>query len=118
MRQRLISAAVLVPVVVVLFVFGDAWLTFGIALLAGVAAYEVSRLVTAAGLRSDAWLASAVAVIAVFGAGFSGGDLFFPGRYPDTGAVLALLAIVVIAAAVMALRWDPSRGFLAWSGNV
>ena len=57
MRQRLISAAVLVPVVVVLFMFGDPWITLGIALLAGVAAYEASRLVTAAGLRADAWFA-------------------------------------------------------------
>ena len=37
MRQRLIGAAVLVPVVVILFVAGPPWLTLGIALLAAAA---------------------------------------------------------------------------------
>ncbi len=40
MVQRLISGAVLVPVVVVLFVLGPPWLTLGLALLAALAAYE------------------------------------------------------------------------------
>ena len=47
MRQRLISAAVLVPVVVILFVLGPPWLTLGIALLAALAAYETAQLVRA-----------------------------------------------------------------------
>ena len=38
MRERLISAAILVPVVVIVFLLGDPWLTLGIAALAGVGA--------------------------------------------------------------------------------
>jgi len=118
MRQRLISAAVLVPVVVILFVLGDPWLTLGIALLAAVAAYEASRLVTWAGLRADAWFACAATILAVFGIRVSrGGDFFYGG--PNVDDVLVYIALVVIVAGLIALRHhEPRTGFLAWTGNI
>ena len=54
MRERLISAAVLVPVVVVVFLLGQPWLTLGLALLAGLAALEVARLLVGRGLPGRA----------------------------------------------------------------
>ena len=119
MRQRLISAAVLVPVVVVLFMLGDPWLTFGVAAAAGAAAYETSRLVTAAGLRSDAWFAGVAAVVAVVGARMSSDDFFFPGAYPAAVNVLEFVALVILAAGLIGLRHSqPRTGFLSWAGNI
>ena len=43
MRQRAISAAVLVPVVAIPFLLGNPWLTIGIAVLAGLPARRPPR---------------------------------------------------------------------------
>jgi phosphatidate cytidylyltransferase len=119
MRQRLISAAVLVPVVVIVFVLGDPWLTLGLALLAGLAGYEASRLVAAAGLHASPWFAVPAAVAAVIGVRLHGGDMFFPDSLPDTEVVLGFIALVVIVGAVAGMRdRDPRSGFLSWAGNV
>ena len=118
MRTRLLSAAVLVPVVVVLFVLGDFPLTLGITVLAALAAYEVSRLVTAAGLKSDPWFAVGATVIAVLGIRLSHLDVFFCCE-PYYGDILGWMAAVLIVAAVLGMRHaDPSVGFRSWMGNV
>jgi len=118
MRQRLISAAVLVPVVVILFVLGDPWLTLGIAVVAGLAAYEASRLVTAAGLRANVWFAVPATIVAVFGIRLSHWDSFWGGQ-PYYGDLLVYIALVVCVAAVIALRYgEPRTGFVAWAGNI
>lgn len=116
MRQRLISAAVLVPVVVITFMFGDPWLSVGIALVAALAAYEVSRLVTAAGLRSDEWFAFGATAVAVFGIRVSHAGFFAEPYLQD---VLIFLAVAIMAAGLIALRYhEPRTGFLAWAGNI
>jgi phosphatidate cytidylyltransferase len=115
----LLSAAGLVPLVVLVFVFGDPWLTLGIAFLAAAAAYEATRLVTAAGLRAEAWFAAPAAVIAVLGARIQTSDVFFPGNYPDGIALLMFFAAVVLLAGLLGMReQEPGTGFLAWTGNV
>ena len=124
MRQRLISAAVLVPVVVIVFVLGDPWLSLGIAALAGIAAWEAARLIRAAGLHADTPFVIAAAVLQVLGTRFL---LDFPDDFPAyapprsviaVAAITALMAIVVIAG-VLALRHRDTRaGFLSWAGNV
>ncbi len=127
MRQRLISAAVLVPVVVIVFLLGDPWLTFGIAVLAGVAAFETARLMRGAGLGSDTPFVVVVAVALVlatrfllnYSSGFGAVDSGEPSRsLVGAGAVTALLAIVVVAG-LLALRHDDTgAGFRSWAGNV
>jgi len=113
MRQRLISAAVLVPVVVIVFLLGDPWLTLGIALLGGAAAYEASRLVTAAGLRADGWFAAAATIVAVFGIRLSHAGYFFGEPYVND--VLIYIALVVLLAGVTALRYhEPRHGLLCF----
>ncbi|MEP7158430.1 MAG: hypothetical protein ABI797_03310, partial [Chloroflexota bacterium] len=101
MSQRLISAAVLVPVVVIVFVLGDPWLTFAIAALAVAAAYEASSLVTAAGLPSNRWFAMVAAVVAVVGIRIGRGDMFFPAPFAAAFDVLTFVALTVIIAAVL-----------------
>jgi phosphatidate cytidylyltransferase len=116
MRQRLISAAVLVPVVVILFVLGDPWLTLGIAVIGGLAAYEAGRLVTDAGLRSSPWFAGVATFVAVFGIRLSHAGYFF--GEPYVRDVLMFIALVVIAPALAALRdHEPRTGFVTWAGN-
>lgn len=117
MRQRLISAAVLVPVVVIVFAFGDPWLSLGIALVAGLAAYEVSRLVTAAGLRADAWLACGATFVAVFGTRVL--DEGYDFGQPYVQDVLIFIGLSVMTAGLISLRHqDPRNGSLAWVGNI
>ena len=53
-QQRLISAAVLVPVVVVVFLLGQPWLTLGIAVVAGLAALRGLPAAARGGLRRRA----------------------------------------------------------------
>ena len=119
MRQRLTSAAVLVPVVVILFVLGDPWLTLGIAALAGAAAFEASRLVSGAGLRASGLFAGVSAIVAVVGIRLFRGDFFWPEPLAATVDILTFIGLVVSVAGVMALRHsDPRSGFLAWTGNI
>ena len=120
MRQRLISAAVLVPVVVVVFLLGEPWLWVGIAALAGLAANEAARLVSAAGLPAQAPFAVVSALVAtVFLRGHLGAYFFDPPYYVLIGEALAFVALVIIFAGVIATRQrDPKVGFLAWAGNV
>jgi phosphatidate cytidylyltransferase len=127
MRQRLISAAVLVPVVVIVFLAGDPWLTLGIAVLAGLAAYETSRLVRGAGLDSDVAFAIVIAAAAVLATryllniadGFGAFERVQPPHHLVGAEMLTIVAVVVIAAGALALRRrEPRTGFLSWAGNV
>ncbi|MGI8929619.1 MAG: phosphatidate cytidylyltransferase [Candidatus Limnocylindrales bacterium] len=116
MRQRLISAAALVPVVVILLVLGPPWLTIGIALLAALAAYETTQLLRAAGLPSSTWLPVIWAPLAVLGFAWFVG----PGAITLGWALVAPgIAVLVVLAAILAFsNRDPTEGFRAWIGSV
>src|SRR3954447_12251366 len=123
MRQRLIGAAVLVPVVVIVFLLGDPWLSLGIALLAGVGAYESARLIRAAGLGADTAFVVPVAVLLVLATRFLFNYQCFGCGEPTplvTGAlVMTVLFAVVLVAGLLALRHQDTRvGFLSWAGNI
>jgi len=115
MRQRLISAAVLVPVVIIVFLLGDPWLSLGVAILAAIGAHEAARLLRAADLPADEWLAVLAAPIAVLGLRYGGTyayDLVGP-------LATGFVALVIIVAAIAAFRLtDPARGFRAWLGTI
>jgi len=115
MRQRLISAAVLVPVVVIVFLLGDPWLTLGVAILAGIGAFEAARLLRLTDLPADAWLAMLAAPIAVIGLRY-GADL----SPQQVGSLVAgFMALVIIVAAIAAFRVsDPGTGFRVWAGTI
>lgn len=127
MQQRLIGAAVLVPVFVIVFLLGDPWLTFGIAALAGLAALETSRLVRSAGLLAD----TAFAVIVAVGSTllirwslpshgcFAACEAMGPSRGDVAAIAFAIVALVVVVSGVVALRHsEPRDGFRSWVGNV
>ncbi len=116
MRQRLISAAVLVPVVVIIFLLGAPWLTIGIALLAAMAAYETTQLVKRAGVPASTWMPVIVAPMAVIGFAWVAG----PERLPTAWTIVAPgVGIVIVVAAILAFRQrDPADGFKSWVGTI
>ncbi len=106
MQQRLISAAVLVPVVLVVFLLGQPWLTLGIAALAAAGGWEAARLLRSAGLPAEAAIMVGAPPVAVLGLGLL--DL------PE-GVALAFVAAVIVLAGMAAFRLPEVRdGFLAW----
>lgn len=116
MRERLISAAVLVPVVVIVFLAGDPLLSIGIAVLAAAAAYETARLLRQAGFAAEWWFAAAAAAIAVLGFRSQFGGFGFVGE--SVAIVLTFLTAVVIGSALVSLAKSPDRGVGSWLGTV
>ncbi|MEX2547295.1 MAG: phosphatidate cytidylyltransferase [Chloroflexota bacterium] len=116
MLQRVISAAVLVPVVVVLFVLGPPWLTLGIALLAGLAAYETTQLVRAAGLPASPWLPVVWTPLAVLGVAWFVGPGLPLFAWFLVGPLFA--ALIILAAAAGFRSRDPAVGFRVWIGTM
>src|SRR3954465_7250555 len=116
MQQRLISAAVLVPVVVIVFLLGAPWLTFGVAVLAALAAYETALLMRKAGFNSSLVLPVIAAPTAVIGFAWVVG----PERIPTLWTIVAPGApLVVLLSAFLAFReQDPANGFSAWIGTI
>jgi phosphatidate cytidylyltransferase len=115
MRQRLISAAVLVPVVVIVFLVGEPLLSLGVLILAALAARETADLINRAGLPASKGLAVAgtLAVVVVLSLSVA----------PSTAPVWPPIAVgfvllVLIAAAIFALRaQEPLHGFKNWAGT-
>ena len=108
MRQRAISAAVLVPVVAIPFVLGNPWLTFGIAALALLGGAEAASLIRRAGLPADPGIPILLAPLAVLGTFFAAGR--------DAAAAGAVL-IVAVAAVASFRKIDLRSAFLGWVGG-
>jgi phosphatidate cytidylyltransferase len=109
MRERAISAVVIAAVVVVFFLLGQPWLTFGIAALALLAAVEVFRLLPPAGFPVQLLPGVAFPPIAALGLGWSELAARFIAVY--VAAVLVVLAIDAFR------RPEVRDGFLAWIGG-
>src|SRR5512141_587948 len=115
MRQRLISAAVLVPVVVILFVLGDIWLPIGIAVLSAFVAAEAAQLLRRAGLPASRWLAviwTPLAVVAMAESAEPSFELQFSLVGPGIAVLLLAAAVVAVA------QLDPAVGLRVWIGTV
>jgi phosphatidate cytidylyltransferase len=109
MRQRAISAALLVPVVAIPFLLGNPWLTLGVAVLAGLAGVEAASLVRRAGLPADPGIPILLAPLAVLGTLLD----------RTAAAEVGFAALVVGIAAVVAFRKsDLHEAFLSWAGGV
>lgn len=110
MRERVLSAFILVPVVAGVFLAGMPWLGLGIALLAALAGIELVRLVRAAGLDAPGWAGTVVPPLVVLAVAF----------LPQVAiAPFLLLAAGTIAGALAAFRHpDPRDGWLAFAGGI
>lgn len=110
MRERAISAVVIAAVVVVVFLAGQPWLTFGVAVLAGLAAAEVFRLLPPAGFPVQLLPGVVFPPVAVLAVGF---------LEPDGGWNAIYVATAIVVLAIDAFRRPDVRdGFLAWMGGI
>ncbi len=109
MRERAISAAVIAVVVIVFFLLGQPWLTFGIAVLSLLAAVEVFRLLPPAGFPVRLLPGVVLPPILVLAMGLDIVDAGWVAVY--SAAVLVIMAIDAFA------RPEVRDGFLSWVGG-
>jgi phosphatidate cytidylyltransferase len=110
MRQRAISAAVLVPVLLVVLYFGGLVLAAFVAIITVVAAIEAFRLLRSAGHEGFAVLGTGLALVVVL-------DAAFPNVLDGSGLLLVAIGIVLAAVASFT-RIDPHDGLQAWMATV
>ena len=109
MRERTISAVVIAVVVIAVFLAGQPWLSLALAILAGLAAGEVFRLLPAAGFPVRLLPGVVFAPLAVLAMGL---------LEPDAGWVGLYMAAILVILAMDAFRRPEVRdGFLAWLGG-
>jgi phosphatidate cytidylyltransferase len=110
LRQRVASAAVLIPVLVVALVLGGLWIALVVAVATGLAAVEVFRLLRAAGYPSLAPLGTVLALAVVF-------DAAQPRLVDGSGVMLFAVGAMIVAAGSFALP-DPRDGLATWVTTV
>ena len=110
MRERAISAAVLVPVLLVVLAFDGVVLSVAVALLTVLAAVEVFRLLRGAGYPVFAALGTVLALVVVL-------DAAVPKVLEGSGFLLGGVGIVLVAVAAFTLQ-DPRDGLAAWMGTI
>lgn len=110
MRQRAISAAILVPVLLVVLAVGGIVLALAVAAVTVLAAREVFTLLRAAGLPTLPLLGTALALTII-------ADAAFPQVLEGSGLLLAAVGIVLVAVASFA-QPDPRDGLTSWMATV
>ena len=110
MRERAISAAVLVPVLLLVLAIGGPVLAAAVALATALAAIEVFRLLRSAGYTTFAALGTALAVVVVL-------DAAFPDVLEGSGLLLGAVGIVLVAVASFS-RPDPRDGLSVWMATM
>ena len=123
LRTRVITAAVLAPIVLVVVLLGEPWLSLMIGLVAFLALTELIALLDAAGfeppqvLTLGAGIAVAAATLAAANQAVVGGPLVDVLRAVDPPGLplVAFVISVVILAMASFMRGDPRTGFLSWA---
>lgn len=109
MRQRAITAVVLVPVLLVVLLVGGPLLVAGILAITAFAAVEVFRLLRSAGYPTFAMLGTALALVVVL-------DAAIP-TVSGSGPLLIGVGIVLVAVASFS-KIDPREGLTTWMATV
>jgi phosphatidate cytidylyltransferase len=110
LRQRAISAVVLVPPLLLVLWLGGIWIAAVVALATGLAAMEVFRLLKRAGYPSVASLGTVLALAVVV-------DAAAPQLIQGSGLLLGAAGAIVIAVAAFAST-DPRDGLATWMTTV
>jgi len=110
MRDRALSAAVLVPVLLLVLAIGGPFIGVAVALATALAAIEVFRLLRAAGYATLSTLGTALALVVVL-------DAAFPGLLEGSGLLLGAVGIVLVALASFS-RPDPRDGLSIWMATI
>jgi len=108
LRLRLASAAVLVPVVALVFLLGRPWIDVLVVVLAALAGTETFALLRAAGYRAFVLLGTVLSVMIVGAGAFPDG--------PAYGLGAAGLAAILAGIGAFSVR-DPRDGLSAWVGT-
>ena len=110
MRQRATSAAVLVPLLVIVVALGGVALSVAIAVLTVLAAREAFALLRAAGHPTLPALGSVLALTVIL-------DAAVPDVLEGSGLLLIAIGVVLIAVAAFT-RTDPRDGLATWMATV
>jgi phosphatidate cytidylyltransferase len=110
LRQRAISAAILVPPLLVILALGGIWIAAVVAVATGLAAIEIFRLARAAGYPSLATLGTVLAVAVVV-------DAAAPQLVEGSGLLLGAIGVILVAVAAFASH-DPREGVATWMTTV
>jgi phosphatidate cytidylyltransferase len=110
LRQRTISAIVLVPPILIALALGQPWITIVIVLATAVAGWEVFALLASAGYASLSWLGIATAIAVVLDGAAT--------ESLDSSGLLILAAGSILAAVGSFARRDPRDGLPTWFGTV
>ncbi len=110
MRERAISAAVLVPVLLIVIGIGGPVLALAVTLITAIAAVEVFRLLHGGGYAPFLALGTAFAVTIVL-------DAAFPEVLEGSGLLLGAIGIVLVAVASF-IKADPRDGLQSWMATV
>jgi phosphatidate cytidylyltransferase len=110
MQQRALSAAVLVPLLLVVIALGGPVLAVAVAIVTLIAAVELFALLTAAGSAPFLALGTALALVVVF-------DAVVPQVLEGSGLLLGAIGIVLVAVASFA-KLEPREGLGAWMTTV
>jgi phosphatidate cytidylyltransferase len=110
MRERAITAVVLVPVLLIVLFLGGVVLAGAVAIVTVLAAMEAFRLLRSAGHDGFAALGTVLALFVVL-------DAAFPKVLEGSGLLLVAIGIVLAAVASFT-RIDPHDGLQAWVATV
>jgi phosphatidate cytidylyltransferase len=110
MRERAISAAVLVPLLLLVLAIGGPLIGIAVALATALAAMEVFPLLRSAGYATLSALGTALALVIVL-------DAAFPELLEGSGLLLGAIGIVLVAIACFA-RPDPRDGLAIWMATI
>ena len=106
LRQRAISAAILIPPLVVALLLGGPWIVAVVVVATALAARETFQLLTGAGYPSLAWLGIAFAIALVLDAAI------VPSI--DASGVLLVATGAILAAIGSFAKADPRDGLATW----
>jgi phosphatidate cytidylyltransferase len=109
-RDRATSAAILVPVLLVVLAVGGVVLAAAVAIVTVFAAREAFKLLADAGFPTLPLLGTALAVTVVV-------DAAMPGTLEGSGLLLTAVGIVLVSVAAFT-RTDPLEGITTWMATV
>ncbi|HVL52651.1 MAG TPA: phosphatidate cytidylyltransferase [Vitreimonas sp.] len=110
LRQRALSAAVLVPPLVLALLLGGPWIAAIVVVATGIAAVETFRLLRAAGYPSFGMLGTVLALAIVL-------EAAVPELVEGSGLLLVAVGLLLVAVGAFALP-DPRDGLATWVTTV
>jgi phosphatidate cytidylyltransferase len=110
LRERAVSAAILVPPLILVLILGGVWITALILVATALAAVEVFRLLRSAGYPSVPALGIALSLGIVL-------DAAAPVELEGSGLILVAIGLILAAVGAFAKR-DPREGLPTWFSTV